>query len=317
MLRSVSSLKLRPFHYNPFRLGYGTARCGFSQSCSRQSINTSKPDDVVTPHTSNFTNSTNTDPQPPPFNTSGSFRITQPPNPSWKLGDGLLVDNELGRIWKEDEHKGWKTWITEEHKPRDRDIYKLLTSAVTPRPIAYVSTLSEDGVPNLAPMSYFSLVADEPPLLSISLLLSPRKPKDTRENIQATKEFTVNIISEPFIEAANACAIEAPSDVDEWIVSGLTPLQSHHVKAPCVKESAFSMECELYELKDITPPGATNPTTTLILVDPGKLRPVARLGGSTFARLGEGFNLSRPSWKALKESIRQVQPEPIQDSSKL
>jgi flavin reductase (DIM6/NTAB) family NADH-FMN oxidoreductase RutF len=59
-------------------------------------------------------------------------------------------------------------------------------------------------------------------LLSISFQLSPRRPKDTRENILATKEFTVNIISEPFAEAANSTAVDAPADVDEWIISGLT-----------------------------------------------------------------------------------------------
>ena len=60
-------------------------------------------------------------------------------------------------------------------------------------------------------------------MLSISLLLSKRRPKDTRENILDTKEFTVNIISETFVEAANSCAIEAPEHIDEWLVSGLTP----------------------------------------------------------------------------------------------
>ena len=66
-------------------------------------------------------------------------------------------------------------------------------------------------------------VSHTPPLLSVSLSLSPRKPKDTRENILATKEFTVNIINEPFVEAANVCSVEAPPEIDEWIVSGLTP----------------------------------------------------------------------------------------------
>lgn len=142
-------------------------------------------------------------------------------------------------------------------------VYKLLTSAVIPRPIAFVSTISEDGVRNLAPMrcvpwsqrmmimmvtslaqTVISIwyvepallisiraqscnphfqVSHNPPLLSVSLSLSKRRPKDTRENIKATKEFTVSIISEPFVEAANVCSVEAPAHVDEWVVSGLTP----------------------------------------------------------------------------------------------
>jgi flavin reductase (DIM6/NTAB) family NADH-FMN oxidoreductase RutF len=66
-------------------------------------------------------------------------------------------------------------------------------------------------------------VSHNPALLSVSFALSKSRPKDTRENILATKEFTVNIISEPFVEAANATSIEAPADIDEWVVSGLTP----------------------------------------------------------------------------------------------
>jgi flavin reductase (DIM6/NTAB) family NADH-FMN oxidoreductase RutF len=88
-------------------------------------------------------------------------------------------------------------------------------------------------------------VSHNPPLLSVSFSLSPRRPKDTRENILATKEFTVSIISEPFVEAANATSIEAPSDVDEWLVSGLTMEKSVGVKPAYVKESAVSMECEV------------------------------------------------------------------------
>lgn len=67
-----------------------------------------------------------------------------------------------------------------------------------------------------------SQVTHNPPLLSVSFSLSPKKQKDTRENILATKEFVVNIISEPFVEAANSASVEAPADVDEWIWSGLT-----------------------------------------------------------------------------------------------
>lgn len=69
-------------------------------------------------------------------------------------------------------------------------------------------------------------VAHNPPLLSISFSFSPRRPKDTKENILATKEFTVSIISEPFIEAANITSVEAPANVDEWDISGLTKASS-------------------------------------------------------------------------------------------
>ncbi|KAJ3557402.1 hypothetical protein NM688_g1487 [Phlebia brevispora] len=254
----------------------------------------------------------------PDFNPLPSFRLTRPPNPKWDLGRGL-DDGPDSEGWREDETKGWKSWSTTDLV--GRDLYRLLTSAVIPRPIAFVSTISQDGVRNLAPMSYFSLISHDPPLLTMSLTLSKRRPKDTRENIKATKEFTVNIISEPFAEAANVCSVEAPAHVDEWLVSGLTPEASTLVKPPRVKESA------LYNLMDIPSLRTHEITTTLVFglikqihvrnvvlsedeatVDPAKLRPVARLGGSTFARLGEGFDLERPSWKALKERIQQMKP---------
>lgn len=127
-----------------------------------------------------------------------------------------------------------------------------MISGIVPRPIAFVSTLSEDGIANLAPFrslfslfpvplmslnsassrsrnthSWFNQVSPNPALISISISAnsnpdgSPR-PKDTVANIKATKEFTVNIISEPFIENANITSIDAPHGVDEWEISGLT-----------------------------------------------------------------------------------------------
>ncbi|KAJ3748824.1 hypothetical protein DFH05DRAFT_1474377 [Lentinula detonsa] len=204
-----------------------------------------------------------------------------------------------------------------------KDSYKLLTSAIIPRPIAFISTIAEDGTPNLAPFSYFSMISHNPPLLSVSFSLSPRRPKDTRENILATKEFTVNIISEHFIEAANVTAVEAPADVDEWIISGLTMEPSSQVKPACVKESLFSMECQLHFSHDILDLKTSDVTNSLVLglikqvhvnksvlaenglvIDPAKLRPVARLGGNTYARLTDTFDVPRPDWKNIRDAVK-------------
>jgi len=168
--------------------------------------------------------------------------------------------------------------------------------------------------------SYFSMVGHIPPLVSISFSLSRKRLKDTRENIAATKQFTVNIISEAFAEAANSTSAEAPASVDEWILSGLTTTPSTLVKPACVMESAVSLECELYFLKDLSPPNSDLVTTTLVLgliqqahihesvldedgsaVDPRKLRPIARLGGTTYSRVLEGFDVERTSWKDVRE----------------
>jgi len=266
-----------------------------------------------------------------PFTPEPSFKETESPTPSWKLGEGLPCnnpENKLARQWKEDEKLGWTTLkLDEMEKPL---VYKFLISAVTPRPIAFVSTLSRDGVPNLAPFSYFSLLSHNPPLVSVTFTLSTQKPKDTRENIKDTKQFVVSIISEPFVEAANATSIEAPADIDEWVVSGLTPEPSTFVKPPRVLESALSLECELFHFHDIAPIGSDDPANTLVLghiraihvrnsvltgpvepgkpieVDAAKLRAVSRLGGSMFARVGDGFSIPRPSWRQLEGEVREL-----------
>jgi flavin reductase (DIM6/NTAB) family NADH-FMN oxidoreductase RutF len=256
-----------------------------------------------------------------PFNSAASFHVTDPPNPNWQLRQGLPDHVEPGKSWRAEEEKGWKTWNLSDISPRE--VYPLLTSCIVPRPIALVSSTSSHGISNLAPFSYFSMVAHNPPLLSISFSHSPRtgKSKDTKENILATKQFTVSIMSEPFIEVANITSIDAPADVDEWDISGLTRSTSIDVRPPWVKESAIGFECELFYSYEICPPNSDEVTNTLVLglikrahiresvltasgtVDPAKLRAVSRLGGDMYAKIGEGFELSRPPWKVIRDQV--------------
>jgi len=259
----------------------------------------------------------------PPFvpNTSG-FTYTEPPHPDWTYGQGIEATAD-GRAWSEGEKAGWKTIDTGTEDPRK--VYATLTSGVIPRPVAFVSTISEDGIENIAPFSYFNLVSSSPPVISVSVRQSPSGDKDTARNIRATKGFTVNIISEPWIQQANICSIDSPSDVSEWPMSGLRKEPSIHVKAPRVKESAFSMECELMQAIDIIHPTTQILSATLVLgyvkfihirkdvldpkrgtVDPGKLKPVARLGGHLYGRISEGYTLPRLSWKENEETIRDA-----------
>ncbi|KAF9464994.1 hypothetical protein BDZ94DRAFT_1255052 [Collybia nuda] len=257
----------------------------------------------------------------PPMDPNISLSFTQPPLPAWKMGDGVA-----NKAWAQGGGHDRKTWDMATTSPKDT--YQLLTSAIVPRPIAFVSSLSTDGVPNLAPFSYFSMVSHHPPLISVSFRLSPARPKDTRENVLATKQFTVNIISENFVEAANAASTEAPADVNEWIVSGLTMAPSTDVKPAYVEESAASFECELYSYQDITPLNSTNVTTTMILglikrvhirksvlredgnqIDPAKLRPIARLGSTTYSRLLNAFDLPRLPWNATTQDEYSVLQE--------
>ncbi|KAF9070605.1 hypothetical protein BDP27DRAFT_1323562 [Rhodocollybia butyracea] len=234
----------------------------------------------------------------------------------WKFGDGAS-------LIPEHQNSSRRTYDLDEMSTKDS--YRLLTSAIIPRPIALVSTIAEDGTPNLAPFSYFSLLSHNPPLLSVCFTLSPRRPKDTRQNILATKEFTVNIISEHLAEAANSTSLEAPADVDEWVVSGLTMEPSSTVKPACVKESLVSMECELHFSHDISNLKSSDITNTLVVglikqvhvresalaengleLDPAKLKPIARLGGTAYSRLTDTFDIPRPSWTATEETVAEL-----------
>ncbi len=120
----------------------------------------------------------------------------------------------------------------------------------TPRPIGFISSVNPDGVTNLAPFSYFTMANHDPPVVVVSFTHPPPKDgqsslKETCQNILDTKQFVANLISESFVEAANYTSVDAPKDVSEWALSGLTPVPSKLVKAPRVGESAFAMECDL------------------------------------------------------------------------
>jgi flavin reductase (DIM6/NTAB) family NADH-FMN oxidoreductase RutF len=188
-----------------------------------------------------------------------------------------------------------------------RDIYKLLIGTVVPRPIAFVSTISADGARNLAPFSFFNVICAEPPTVCFSTGF--RVPsKDTLANVKATGEFVVNIVSEEIAEQMNLCSGEYPAGIDEFQVSGLTPVSSDMVKPPYVLESHVNMECRLVETVEIS----TRPLGgTLIIgevlrfhldgeiaadfrVNPDKLRAIGRMGGNEYIRTRDRFQMVRP-----------------------
>lgn len=198
-------------------------------------------------------------------------------------------------------------------------LYPLIISAVVPRPIAFVSTQSAQGVGNLAPFSYFNVMSHNPPHVAIGFATSQLRPhgrKDTLVNVLETGEFVVNIMSEWFIEAANHTCGNFDYGDNEMELAGLTPLPSVKVKPPRVAESALHMECVLrhsYELKE---PRSGRVTGTIVIgevvlmhvhegvagrspsgklvVDIDKYRPMSRLGGNTYARTSGLFDLPRP-----------------------
>lgn len=124
------------------------------------------------------------------------------------------------------------------------ETYDLVTSLVVPRPVAWVSTLSPTGERNLAPHSYFNLVADCPPHVAFSSI----GVKDTLANILATGEFVVNLASQRLLTALDATGADVPPEVDEFQLAGLTPAPARCVRAPRVAEAPAHLECVLVQV---------------------------------------------------------------------
>lgn len=134
-----------------------------------------------------------------------------------------------------------------------KEKYFFLIGGINPRPIAFVSTVSKDGIYNLAPFSFFNAVSAEPPIVVFgpSCTDDPsRLYKDTYTNLVDTGECVIQMVTYNMREAMMKCAENYPPDVDEFKISGFTPIASDLVKAPRVEESPFQMECKLLEMKN-------------------------------------------------------------------
>lgn len=188
-------------------------------------------------------------------------------------------------------------------------IYKLLTGAVIPRPIGWISSISEDGVNNLAPFSFFNAIGDDPPHVMFSTVRSNNANKDTLNNVLATKQFVVNMVTEELVEQMNMTSLSIPFDEDEFKLANLTPIASVKIKPMRVKESPITFECELvhhYSLENHKFGGATIIIGRIVmfhidesvLLDNYKInletyKPVARLAGSNYSKIGEIFSIKR------------------------
>ncbi len=186
---------------------------------------------------------------------------------------------------------------------------RVLTGVVVPRPIAFVSTMSKDGLINLAPYSFFNAVAYDPPTIVFS---SSRhagdKRKDTLAHIEETGEFVVNIVVDDIAEAMNRTAAEYPSEVSEFEIAGLTPAPSQKVRPPRVAESPVNMECRLLQ---VVPLGQGELQHGLVIgqivlmhirddiieghrINHQRLKPTGRLAGSMYCHTSEVFEMVRP-----------------------
>ena len=131
--------------------------------------------------------------------------------------------------------------------------YKLLIGLVIPRPIAWISTTSENGVANCAPFSFFNVFSEDPPLCVVGI--NPRSDgamKHTLKNIRRTREFVVNLVDEATANAMHLSSEEFPEDVSEFEKAGLTPAPAMTVQHPRIAQAAACLECKLYQLIEIS-----------------------------------------------------------------
>lgn len=190
-----------------------------------------------------------------------------------------------------------------------RDSHELFMSAIVPRPIAFVSTVGEDGVFNLAPFSAFAPLGLKPALVCLQIgYRRDGQKKDTLRNIEFSKDFVVNVVTESLDRAMNQTAAEYPSHVDEFKEVGLTAVKSDLVKAPRVAESPVNMECKLVQILGFgePPDGGQVIIGEVVLVhvvdelwmgdqiDISKLKPIGRLGGQLYCRVSDIFEMKRP-----------------------
>ena len=192
------------------------------------------------------------------------------------------------------------------------DVYRLLSGSILPRPIAFVSTISKDGVRNLAPFSFFTVASANPPIIAFCPMTrgGDNPKKDTLVNIEATGEFVVNICSEDFAAQMNSTAGEYPPDVDEFELSGLTAVPSEIVKPPRVKESRVNMECKLHQLVPVSDKflGGTlvlgevvrfhvqdSMVNSIGEIDADQLNAIGRMAGPVYVRTTDRFEMVRPA----------------------
>ncbi|MEU5365110.1 flavin reductase family protein [Streptomyces sp. NPDC005925] len=205
--------------------------------------------------------------------------------------------------------------------PRD-EVFDLLSAGVVPRPIAWTSTVGSDGVLNLAPFSFFTVVSAEPPMLSLTIEAAPDgEPKDTLRNIRATGQLVVNLVSDDLADRMSRTSPDYAADVDEFQVAGVTPAASVKVRPPRVAEAGISMECALHTVltpgsdalviaevvafhvaRELFTPGSGH-------IDLGRLRPLGRIG-SRFTRVTDVFPLPARPRPDLPEKVKKEEELP-------
>jgi len=187
--------------------------------------------------------------------------------------------------------------------------HELMVGAVLPRPIAWVSTIGEDGVYNLAPFSFFTGLSSKPAVLGFGIgAKRDGKKKDTLVNIEFSKDFVINIVTESIAAAMNQTSGEYPSHVDEFKEVGLTAIKSDLVKPPRVADSPISLECRLLQILEF---GQAPRINRFVIgevlrahirdefwkngvIQADKLKAVGRMGEDFYCRTMDRFEMKRP-----------------------
>lgn len=192
-----------------------------------------------------------------------------------------------------------------------KQMYKFLIGSVVPRPIALVTSQSEEGLVNVAPFSFFNIVSSEPAILSISVSRKEGVMKDTARNIINSQEAVVHVVTENNVSDANQTAAPLSANESELDLTQFTTTDSEYVSVPSLNESAIRFEVKLYQHIEIQ--SETETANDLLLleiqkvsideqlfdvdkgyIDVENLKPVSRLAGDDYARLGETFTIKRP-----------------------
>ena len=210
------------------------------------------------------------------------------------------------------------------------DIHQLMIGCISPRPIALVSSLDQNGNANLAPYSFFNAISSNPPMIcfSVNVPNSEKEQKDSYLNISSTRECVVNLVNHAMHRQMTLCSINYPAGVSEFSKSGLSPLRSECVSAPRVKESPVHLECTVHDILVLGKhEGASNLiictiekmhidtkiiTEGKLRIDPQALDIMGRLGRSNYVRVKgdnimevyQSTNYDCIAYDGLPESIR-------------
>ncbi|MGO4890596.1 flavin reductase family protein [Anaerobacillus sp. MEB173] len=185
-----------------------------------------------------------------------------------------------------------------------KDLYKLLSGIIVPRPIAFVSTKSADGIDNVAPFSFFNVVSSDPPIVMFSIGVRNGEKKDTLKNIENNEEFIVNLVNEKIAQAMHNSGADFRPEVSEFDEIGLTRVAATKIHCMSVKESPIQLECKL---EQVIPVGKNYMVLGRVVhfriddhlyidpfkIDIAKFNPIGRLAGKSYSYTKDVFELER------------------------